>query len=132
MGFFNEETNEWECEDECLQKDDNGQYCGETSKYHLFNIDLSLSHFYSYYLLLLFTGHLTSFALLLGGGQNGGGNGCDSSDFNYTLSWISFGLIVTSIILVAIAVFLNEMRYQNKKIRMKNTLKSIRRSQGQL
>ena len=83
-------------------------------------------------MIIIETGHLTSFALLLGGGANGqGGDGC-GSNYDYTLSWISFGLIVTSIILVAIAVFLNEMRYQNKKIRMKNTLKSIRRSQGQL
>jgi len=68
-----------------------------------------------------------------GGGQNGGGgDGCGSSDFNYTLSWISFGLIVASIILIVIAIFLNEMRYKYKKIKMKNTLKSIRRSQAQL
>ena len=53
FGMFNEETNEWECEDECLQKDDNGQYCGETGKYHLFYNILFLFYLYSYYFLFL-------------------------------------------------------------------------------
>ena len=31
LGFFNEETREWECEDKCL-KEENGKYCGKTGK----------------------------------------------------------------------------------------------------
>jgi len=31
LGFLNEETNEWECEDKCLKQDDNGLLCGDDS-----------------------------------------------------------------------------------------------------
>ena len=29
LGFFNEQTQQWECEDNCLQNEGN-EYCGET------------------------------------------------------------------------------------------------------
>jgi len=34
LGFFNVQTQEWECEDECLTKEGN-TFCGDTGKYKL-------------------------------------------------------------------------------------------------
>ena len=53
LSFFNEEKQEWECEDECLEYK-NGQACGETS-------------------------HFTNFAVILTGGS-GGGDPCNTSE----------------------------------------------------
>ena len=53
LSFYNTKTEEWECQDKCLSRENN-QYCGTTD-------------------------HLTSFALLLQGGGNNGGK-CDSSE----------------------------------------------------
>jgi len=43
LGFLNEETNEWECEDECLEKDDHGLLCGDTSHFSKFSLLLDVS-----------------------------------------------------------------------------------------
>ena len=43
LGFLNEETNEWECEDECLKQDDNGLLCGDTSHFSKFSLLLDVS-----------------------------------------------------------------------------------------
>lgn len=53
LSFFDEEANEWVCEDPCLEISGD-TVCGDSS-------------------------HLTNFAILLDGGD-GGGNGCDSDD----------------------------------------------------
>lgn len=84
LGFFNEETRKWECQDKCLDKEGDS-YCGKTD-------------------------HLTSFSLLLNG--FGGNNGCESSNIDYILSWISLGLLIFAIIIIFIAVVLNELKYQ--------------------
>ena len=57
---------------------------------------------------------MTSFALLLGG-NNGGGNGCDSSDFDYTLSWISFGFILFALAIVLISLILFELKFRKQQ-----------------
>ena len=57
---------------------------------------------------------MTSFALLLGG-NNGGGNGCDSSDFDYILSWISFGFVVFAIYIFCISMILIEIRTRSNR-----------------
>lgn len=33
LGYYNEETGKWECEDDCLEPDDSGQMCGETDHF---------------------------------------------------------------------------------------------------
>lgn len=38
LGYFNENTQEWECEDNCLEKNDKGQFCGNTSHFTAFSI----------------------------------------------------------------------------------------------
>jgi len=40
LSFFNTNTQEWECEDECLEKNENGLLCGETSNNSLIFISL--------------------------------------------------------------------------------------------
>ena len=56
LGFFNEASDQWECEDPCLEKK-GGLLCGSTD-------------------------HFTNFALLLSGGSSGasGGGLCDDDD----------------------------------------------------
>ena len=38
LSFFNEEKQEWECEDKCLEENENGQFCGSTSHFTDFAI----------------------------------------------------------------------------------------------
>ena len=66
--------------------------------------------------------HLTSFALLLDGANNGGG--CDS-DFDYILTWISLGLVGFCVVMCCIAVGINELKYQQLAYRKRNTLAEI-------
>ena len=54
LGFYNEEDQIWECEDPCLEQDNDGQLCGSTS-------------------------HFTSFAVLF---QGTGAGRCDKSSTN--------------------------------------------------
>ena len=75
-------------------------------------------------LFFIFSDHLTSFALLLGGGFDGSGNSCENS-FNATFSWISLGFIIAAIILIIIAVIINELRYVSKELKKQRTLISI-------
>ena len=91
LSFYNTKTEEWECQDKCLSRENN-QYCGTTD-------------------------HLTSFALLLQGGGNNGGK-CDSSE-DYVFAWLSMALLILAILIIIICVLLNEVRfrliYQRKK-----------------
>ena len=88
LGYFDEHSGEWRCEDNCLSSpnttSDNEFLCGETD-------------------------HLTNFALLLFGGEGGGGL-CHSASENYTLSWVSFGMVVGAGFIVTLCVVLNEIR----------------------
>ena len=38
LGYFNEITQEWECEDECLEKNKNEQFCGTTTHFTAFSV----------------------------------------------------------------------------------------------
>jgi len=96
LGFFNVKTNEWECQDSCLEQQGN-RLCGRTD-------------------------HLTSFALLL---EGNGGQSCSSSeDFLYT--WLSCGAVVVALIVIITAVALNEFKIQGKTLRKRQTLQEIR------
>ena len=76
------------------------------------------------FILLIFKGHLTSFALLLGG-NNGGGNGCDSSDFNYTLTWISFGFVLLAIIIVLLSLIFIELYYRKQRMEVSSMISTV-------
>lgn len=87
LGFIDEEGR-WKCEDSCLQED-NDFLCGTTD-------------------------HFTSFALLLAGGENGGGDGCGSSDDGWDplIAYLSIGIVGFFVIIVLIAVLLIELRFR--------------------
>ena len=83
LGFFNEETKEWECEDRCLkEKNDNEEkedlLCGETN-------------------------HLTNFAILFSGAGLGGG--CGDDNFDYTVLYLSIGFAVLICCLAFLFIF---------------------------
>ena len=86
LGYLDERTGKWECEDPCLEQDQNGLYCGST-------------------------GHLTSFALLLSGGGNN--DPCASGD-DYLLAWISLGFICGALCFTFLAAIIIEIRVRIK------------------
>ena len=69
-------------------------------------------------------GHLTSFALLLQG-NNGGGNGCDSSDYDYTLTWISFGFVLSAIIIVLLSLVVIEVYYRKQRMEVEKIMIAV-------
>lgn len=102
LGFFDVQQQEWLCEDLSLSLNAQGQWCGET-------------------------GHLTSFALLLGGDTGSSGEYFPQS----TIAWISLGFIAGAIIIVVLGVGAVEIRYRNKyrvERRMYRTLDDRMRS----
>ena len=77
LGVLNELNNEWECEDACLEEDNDGMYCGNTP-------------------------HLSRFTLLLDPGGISGNERCgsDSWDGITPTSWGDVILIVSVCLLV--------------------------------
>lgn len=80
LGYYNEDKSEWECEDRCVKEKDN-TFCGST-------------------------GHLTSFALLLGGGGNQ--RKCDNQ-MDETIMWTSVGFAAGALVIVALSVVIIEV-----------------------
>ena len=89
MSFFNTKTEEWECEDKCLSRENN-QYCGTTD-------------------------HLTSFALLLTGKTSN--SNCSTSEDDYVILWISLPFVGFAIIAFMIVAMVAEfkIRWKRKK-----------------
>lgn len=60
------------------------------------------------------TDHFTSFALLLAGGENGGGDGCGSSDDGWDplIAYLSIGIVGFFALIVIVAVILIETRFR--------------------
>jgi hypothetical protein len=58
------------------------------------------------------TSHFTNFALLLAGNGGGGGNAdpCASSSLDYTLPYVSLGMVAGAICMVLIGILLVELR----------------------
>jgi len=94
LGYFDEEAMKWKCEDRCLSEED-GSYCGTTD-------------------------HLTSFALLLGGGAED----CQG-DMNNTIAWISLGFVIGALCLIALAVVVIEIYVHVHRRRQKIFLRQI-------
>lgn len=92
LGYFNEETELWECEDSDLVLT-GGYYCGST-------------------------GHLTSFALLLGSTSR-------SDQLNEPIIWASVALVASAIVLVLIAVLVAETKLQVSKWRKRAFVRSL-------
>jgi len=72
------------------------------------------------------TDHLTSFALLLSGGSNGGGGDpCDSDDTDYILAWISLGFVAFAICCIFISLIALEIRFRKQKMDEATTFRKI-------
>ena len=100
LSFFNERKAKWECEDECLTTTDNAgdTVCGQTD-------------------------HLTNFALLLmGGSSQKDQDPCQSVSQNETLSWISLGMVIGAILIVAVGVVAVEVRTRVERTRLEGVL----------
>lgn len=87
LGYFDVSQQEWVCEDLRLTPNDaQGQLCG-------------------------LTGHLTSFALLLGGDTGSSGEYFPQS----TIAWLSLGFIAGALVVIVLATGLIEVRFRRKK-----------------
>jgi len=94
LGFLNEDTGEWECQDELLQENGSGEFCGSTP-------------------------HFTSFALLLGASC---GPDCSSGQ-EQLIQWLSLGFACGGVAMVLVGVMLVEVRIRNQRRRMTNQLR---------
>lgn len=84
LSYFSAKSLNWECEDSCVDEQDDNFYCGNTD-------------------------HFTNFALLLGATEE---DECD--DVNYVISYLSLAFIIVAILLVisSIAVIEFKVRYK--------------------
>lgn len=90
LSFYDEERNEWVCQDECLKEED-GLFCGETD-------------------------HLTSFALLLSGGA---GNECESPEYIYswlTLGFVCGTLLLVILSVIAIELHVRFRTVKRRRV----------------
>ena len=84
LAYFDVTSNTWLCEDLSLASNGQGQLCGVT-------------------------GHLTSFALLLGSGDG------SSYFFNSSIAWVSLGFLIGSILIVVFAIGVIEIHYIRRR-----------------
>lgn len=97
LGFFDEETGDWECED-CSVQHRGASTCGQTD-------------------------HLTNFAILLN--SNDRSQKCET-DSDLLFAWLSLGFVLAAIILIIIAIALIELWYLSKDFKKYRTLALIR------
>jgi hypothetical protein len=64
--------------------------------------------------LIYYLDHLTSFALLLQGGNKENGDPCSSVSSNNTLSWLTLGFVAAAIFVVLISIVLVEILFRWK------------------
>lgn len=95
LSFRNDPSEEWKCEDQCLDEEEGNSYCG-------------------------YTDHLTSFALLLGRGVRS----CDDEKDRLYI-WLSIGFITGAIILVVAVVISLEIYLRVASKRRSNFLRQI-------
>ena len=95
LSYYDERKDKWICEDECLTT--------SPAKGNRSNEGTSAEG----YFLCGRTAHLTNFALLLTGN---GADSCQPDNQDSTLAWISLGMVIGAILLVALCGFVIEMR----------------------
>jgi len=96
LGYFNVNQQEWVCEDLALSLNAEGQLCGET-------------------------GHLTSFALLLGGALGSSGEYFPQS----TIAWLSLGFIAGALVVIVISIGVIEVRFKRKMLHEKKVYRNL-------
>lgn len=111
LGYFDEETSSWDCEDYCLEERNSNQFCGKTS-------------------------HLTLFALLLD--VRKAPSRCGYPQIDPAMKWATVGFGIAGIVAVAVGSVVVEIRIQRRRyhrraiVRMANALSSLEMSQPQL
>lgn len=111
LGYYDTLSNTWVCEDECLEENEVGEFCGKTD-------------------------HLTSFALLLGSDSNGGGGGgCDSSGQTFDIyTWLSLSFAACACCIVLLVCLIFEIRFRRKSYlarkKMTETMRHLSELQG--
>ena len=88
LSYFDESTQEWKCEDSCLEKNDQGQYCGSTA-------------------------HFTSFAILLQGKKNDCNK--DEDELDQVVGYLSIAGVSMAIIFIIGSIVIYEIYFQHKK-----------------
>jgi len=102
LGYFDLDRQQWICEDPCLKRSGDA-VCGST-------------------------GHLTSFAILLGGGPgNNDHDPCSDNSFNEIIPWLSLGFICLAVILVITAAVGLEVMMCIRRRRRKSFTESLER-----
>lgn len=99
LGYYEVASGKWECEDRCLEKQENG-YCGTT-------------------------GHLTAFALLLDLGSEDGCN--ETTDRLFV--WLSAGFLGAAIVLIILAMVAIEVYVRLAKMYRVHFLRTLSGSQ---
>lgn len=67
--------------------------------------------------------HLTSFALLLSGNDEGGSS--SSNGDKYVLAWVSLGLVAFAILMVILAVFSSELWFRHRRLESAKNFRRI-------
>ena len=98
LSYYDEDTSQWVCQDECLSQED-GLLCGKTP-------------------------HLTNFALLL---NPASGNNCGENALDETVVWLSTAFAIAAGLGIVVAVLVIEIRFQIVRIRQKRFLREISR-----
>jgi hypothetical protein len=99
LGYFDENKSKWRCEDKCLSNIRNkGDKAKEREKGNIVCGQ---------------TGHLTNFALLFAGAGKGE-DPCQSKSKDNVLPWLSLGLIIGAILVVALSALIIEVYYRWK------------------
>ena len=88
MSYFDENTEEWKCEDSCLKQNNQGQYCGSTA-------------------------HFTSFAILLQGKKNNCNS--DGEELDKVVGYLSIAGVSLAIIFIVGSIVIYEIYFQHKK-----------------
>jgi len=106
LSFFNVQTLSWECEDKCLERDENNMLCGDTS-------------------------HFTSFALLLTGQT--GNEECDKlSREDVAISFTSLAVLIIAGVVIVVSVVGWEIRVRHKAKAVDRSLRQYAKLQGTL
>lgn len=101
LGFFDSDG-DWECEDFCLEKDDeHNRMCGVTY-------------------------HLTNFALLLDGDANSDSK-CGSDKNDYVILYISAGMCGCCCVIVLVSIMAIEISIRRKKRKLAEEMDTLKR-----
>jgi len=101
LGYWNEETNEWKCQDECLDESSDGTVCGTTD-------------------------HLTNFALLLDGSRGGYlDNKCGRNSEYAVFGWLTLAFVIAALVCICFGAIASELSIQRKRRELAKQMKDF-------